>query len=54
MGSDGSAPVKWPVAYALTELGGSLCAPVQELRSWAERHIDAIRCARDCYDEAAA
>src|SRR4051794_8972845 len=31
------------VEYALTELGGSLCAPVQGLRAWAEEHIDDIR-----------
>ena len=42
------------VEYALTELGGSLCAPVQELRAWAERHIDDIRDARDRYDDGAA
>jgi DNA-binding HxlR family transcriptional regulator len=42
------------VEYALTELGGSLCAPVQELRAWAERHIDDIRGARDRYDDGAA
>jgi DNA-binding HxlR family transcriptional regulator len=39
------------VEYALTELGGSLCAPVQELRAWAEEHIDHIRDARDRYDD---
>jgi len=38
------------VEYALTELGGSLCAPVQELRTWAEEHIDDIRDARGRYD----
>ena len=38
------------VEYSLTELGGSLCAPVQELRAWAEEHIDAIRESRRRYD----
>ena len=38
------------VEYALTALGGSLCAPVQELRAWAEEHIDDIRGARARYD----
>jgi DNA-binding HxlR family transcriptional regulator len=38
------------VEYALTALGGSLCAPVQELRAWAEQHIDDIRGARARYD----
>jgi DNA-binding HxlR family transcriptional regulator len=38
------------VEYSLTELGGSLCAPVKELRAWAEQHIDSIRAARADYD----
>jgi DNA-binding HxlR family transcriptional regulator len=42
------------VEYSLTELGGSLCAPVKELRAWAEQHIGDIRGARDRYDESAA
>src|SRR3954454_16473105 len=41
------------VEYALTELGGSLCTPVQGLRAWAEQHIDDIRRARNDYDAAA-
>jgi len=41
------------VEYALTELGGSLCAPVQGLRAWAEEHIDDIRRARNDCDAAA-
>ena len=41
------------VEYSLTELGGSLCAPVQELRTWAEDHIEGIRAARRRYDTAA-
>jgi len=40
------------VEYALTELGGSLCAPVQGLRAWAEQHIDHIQRARSRYDGA--
>src|SRR4051812_40526008 len=40
------------VEYALTELGGSLCAPVQGLRAWAEQHIDDIQRARTRYDGA--
>jgi DNA-binding HxlR family transcriptional regulator len=40
------------VEYALTELGGSLCAPVQGLRTWAEQHIDEIQRARGRYDGA--
>ena len=42
------------VEYALTELGGSLCAPVQALRGWAEAHIDDIQRARLRYDGAGA
>jgi len=38
------------VEYSLTELGGSLCAPVQGLRAWAEQHIDVARAARESYD----
>ena len=38
------------VEYSLTELGGSLCAPVKELRTWAEDNIDAIRAARERYE----
>jgi DNA-binding HxlR family transcriptional regulator len=38
------------VEYSLTELGGSLCAPVKELRAWAEDHIGEIRSARERYD----
>jgi DNA-binding HxlR family transcriptional regulator len=38
------------VEYSLTELGGSLCAPVRELRTWAEGHVDDIRGARERYD----
>src|SRR5215211_7863456 len=41
------------VEYALTELGGSLCEPVQALRAWAEEHIGDIRRARSEYDAAA-
>jgi DNA-binding HxlR family transcriptional regulator len=44
----GEVPPK--VEYSLTELGGSLCAPVKELRAWAEDHIGEIRGARDRYD----
>jgi DNA-binding HxlR family transcriptional regulator len=44
------AQVPPKVEYSLTELGGSLCAPVQELRFWAEAHIDEIRRARERYD----
>ena len=40
--------------YSLTELGGSLCAPVQELRGWAEEHIDEILACRRRYDDDAA
>jgi DNA-binding HxlR family transcriptional regulator len=40
------------VEYALTERGGSLCAPVQALRAWAEEHIDEIHSARSRYDGA--
>jgi DNA-binding HxlR family transcriptional regulator len=38
------------VEYSLTELGGSLCTPVKELRGWAEGHIGEIRAARKRYD----
>jgi DNA-binding HxlR family transcriptional regulator len=38
------------VEYSLTDLGGSLCGPVQNLRAWAEAHIDEIRGARERYD----
>src|SRR3954453_14713946 len=37
------------VEYSLTELGGSLCAPVKELRAWAEDHIGEVRGARGRY-----
>jgi DNA-binding HxlR family transcriptional regulator len=40
------------VEYALTELGGSLCTPVQGLRAWAEQHIDDIQRSRTRYDGA--
>jgi len=39
------------VEYSLTELGGSLCAPVKQLRTWAEEHIEDIRGARARYDD---
>src|SRR3954471_15161298 len=38
------------VEYSLTDLGGSLCAPVKELRTWAETNIGDIRSARERYD----
>lgn len=38
------------VGYSLTELGGSLCAPVKKLRARAEDHIEEIRDARERYD----
>src|SRR3954453_17089325 len=38
------------VEYSLTELGGSLCTPVKELRAWAETNIGEIRAARERYD----
>jgi DNA-binding HxlR family transcriptional regulator len=60
MATDEATARKWPAQAAydvesptgviLDRIGGSLCAPVQELRAWAEDHIDDIRGARDRYD----
>lgn len=38
------------VEYELTELGGSLRQPIDELRSWAERHVAHIVRNRDAHD----
>jgi DNA-binding HxlR family transcriptional regulator len=45
----GAAP---QVGYRLTTLGRSLLDPLAEVRSWAQRHIAAIECARLDYDQA--
>jgi DNA-binding HxlR family transcriptional regulator len=38
------------VAYALTELGGTLLEPIQALAVWAGNHREAIQASRDRYD----
>lgn len=40
------------VDYALTDLGVSLRAPVQQLGNWAIAHIDCIRAAQRAFDDA--
>lgn len=38
------------VEYRLTELGGTMCTPVQAVREWAEAVSGEIREARDAFD----
>lgn len=38
------------VEYALTDLGHTLAATVDELRRWAETHIGAVQAAQEHYD----
>jgi DNA-binding HxlR family transcriptional regulator len=38
------------VDYALTDVGRSLLAIVQDLARWTDEHIEEIRCAREEYD----
>ncbi len=38
------------VDYALTELGRSLIAPIEAIRTWAEQNTDALFQARARYD----
>ena len=45
------AEVPVRVEYALTPLGGTMCAPVHAVREWAEETADAISAARAAYDE---
>jgi len=40
------------VEYELTPLGGSLRAPVEAVRDWAEKHVTEVVSARDSYDAA--
>jgi DNA-binding HxlR family transcriptional regulator len=40
------------VEYTLTELGHTMCTPVNAVRAWAEKHAGAIQAARNAYDEA--
>ncbi|QMV75767.1 helix-turn-helix transcriptional regulator [Comamonas piscis] len=46
-----SSPPK--VEYSLTPLGQSLAATLDELRLWAEQHMDAVLRHRSSYDAAA-
>ncbi|GAB2818860.1 helix-turn-helix domain-containing protein [Comamonas piscis] len=46
-----SSPPK--VEYSLTALGQSLAATLDELRLWAEQHMDAVLQHRSSYDAAA-
>ncbi len=39
------------VDYELTELGRSLSAPVRNLGRWATDNVDAVRSAREAFDE---
>ena len=39
------------VDYELTELGRSLSAPVRNLGRWAMDNVDAVRSAREAFDE---
>lgn len=39
------------VEYALTDLGFTMCAPVNAVRAWAEKYADAIQSARAAYDD---
>ena len=40
------------VEYALTDLGHTMCVPVNAVRTWAEKHADALASARAAYKEA--
>ncbi|MCX4969960.1 helix-turn-helix transcriptional regulator [Streptomyces sp. NBC_00654] len=40
------------VDYSLTELGREAAQQVWELARWTERRVDAVRAAREAYDEA--
>lgn len=42
------------VEYALTDLGRTLTEPLDALWNWAERHQDAVKQARQVYDQARA
>src|SRR4051794_37995566 len=42
------------VEYAITELGQSVTALLQAIRSWSEENINAVLDARDAYDTRAA
>jgi DNA-binding HxlR family transcriptional regulator len=47
------AEVPVRVEYTLTELGGTMCPVVRDLRTWAEVNSPAIGTARAAYDAAA-
>lgn len=38
------------VEYGLTPLGETLCAPINAIRDWAEKHIDKVSAAQAIYD----
>jgi len=38
------------VEYALTDLGLTMCGPVNAVRAWAEKYADAIQAARAAHD----
>jgi DNA-binding HxlR family transcriptional regulator len=38
------------VEYALTDLGFTMCTPVNAVRAWAEKYADAIQAARAAHD----
>ena len=40
------------VEYTLTDLGLTMCAPVNAVRAWAEKYADAIQAARATHDDA--
>jgi DNA-binding HxlR family transcriptional regulator len=46
------AEVPTRVEYSLTELGGTMCAPVHAVRRWAEDVSPDITAAREAYDKA--
>ncbi len=48
------AEVPVRVEYTLTELGGTMCAIVHDIRMWAEQTAPAITQARAVYDESSA
>jgi len=48
------AEVPVRVEYTLTELGGTMCAIVHDIRTWAEQQASAITRARAVYDESSA
>jgi DNA-binding HxlR family transcriptional regulator len=40
------------VEYTLTDLGLTMCGPVNAVRAWAEKYADAIQAARAAHDDA--